>query len=86
MHRSTNRWTTSLGAWLIMFVSWSLSGLFVGLVWWISDFAYGVHWLFGFPVRLVGIISGLGWLISGVVILIVFPVAALYSMIHRGES
>ena len=42
---------------LIQLFQIGLIALYAALMWWISDLAYSVTWLFGFPIRLFAIVT-----------------------------
>ncbi len=52
------------GVSLVQVVGVAFAVLFAALVWWLSDLAYSMTWLLGFPLRLVAIVVGFGALFA----------------------
>jgi len=52
------------GVSLVQVVGVAFAVLLAALVWWLSDLAYSMTWLLGFPLRLVAIVVGFGALFA----------------------
>ena len=81
------RWHFSVSAltYFILIAAWVCLGLFGWFWYWLSDLAYGVHWILGFPIRLFAIILGLGWLLWTLA-LIAMPVMIVYNLVRGDRS
>ena len=56
-------------SWLILLFQWIAITLLTGGVWWLSDEAYSVHWLIGFPTRMIALVLSLAWIFGTLVMI-----------------